>query len=247
MEIKPINNTKVILTNEEKEKAVKLLNNAAMSFCFLRDLIIDNNLVMENIETHLSLNKFYLKDLYVLLGYDFILQKEYEEKDKKIREKNSEIRKLIESKSEEVTPESIEGALKRYETIFHAWYTNEGFDYASISNFSYDGIIAELSSRMNFKDSCRNNDSEIYLKIWSNDVGTEEKINNGWDIYKKQFGAILLDTKNNRNRLINLLDKEFPNMKIYKFIGSHNEYNDYSLKTEFFIPYADLENYFKLR
>ena len=236
----------LLLSGEEKEEVIKKLNDEISCLLFFRDLIQEEKAVVTNVWTCLGLNESYHADLSKIVGYDSILAKEKEKRYKEIREKNEKIRKLTEQRGKEVTPEAIQGALSRYEDIFRAWYNNEGFNYASISNLSAYGMTAELTSEMNFKNSAKydyNND-EINKKIWTENSGTEEKINNGWDIYKSQFHAELLDTENNKKRINELLLSYFPNTRIFKFIGRKNDYNGFSLRTEFHISYSDLDTYY---
>lgn len=207
------------------------------------DLIQKEKAVVTNVWTCLGLNESYHSDLSRMVGYDSILAKEKEERHKEIREKNEEIRKLTEQRGKEVTPEAIQGALRRYEDIFRAWYDNEGFRYASISDLSAYGMTVELTPEMNFRDS-EKYDDEIYKKIWTEDSGTEEKINDEWDIYKSQFHAELLDTENNKKRITELFLRCFPNARIYKFSGWRNDYKVFSLRTEIHITYSDLDIYY---
>lgn len=232
----------LLLSGKEKEEVIKKINEEISCLLFFRDLIQEEKAVVTNVWTCLGLNESYHLDLSRMVGYDSILAKEKEERHKKIREKNEEIRKLTEQRGKEVTPEAIQGALRRYEDIFRAWYDNEGFRYASISNLSAYGMTAELTSEMNFRDS-EKYDDEIYKKIWTENSGTEEKIDDGWDIYKSQFHAELLDTENNKKRINELLLRCFPNTRIFKFTGRKNDYNGFSLRTEIHITYSDLDIY----
>lgn len=233
----------LLLSGKEKEEAIKKINEEISCLLFFRDLIQEEEAVVTNVWTCLGLNESYHSDLSRMVGYDSILAKEKEERHKEIREKNEEIRKLTEQRGKEVTPEAIQGALRRYEDIFRAWYDNEGFRYASISNLSAYGMTAELTSEMNFRDS-EKYDSDIYKKIWTENSGTEEKIDDGWDIYKSQFHAELLDTENNKKRINELFLRCFPNTRIFKFTGRKNDYNGFSLRTEIHITYSDLDIYY---
>ena len=134
--------------------------------------------------------------------------------------------------------------MKRYEDILRIWYENEGFNYGSISKSSAYGITIELVSEINFKEKTRHDNNDIYKKIWSNNISTEAKIENGWDLHKSQFHAELLDTENNKKRMQELLLTCFPNVRIFKFSGRRNDYNGFSLSTEFNVLYTDLENYY---
>lgn len=233
----------LLLSGKEKEEVIKKINDEISCLLFFRDLIQEEKAVVTNVWTCLGLNESYHSDLSKMVGYDSILAKEKDERHKEIREKNEEIRKLTEQRGKEVTPEAIQGALRRYEDIFRAWYDNEGFKYASISNLSAYGMTVELTPEMNFRDS-EKYDDEIYKKIWTEDSGTEEKINEGWDIYKSQFHAELLDTENNKKRINELLLRFFPNARIYKFTGWKNDYKGFSLRTEIHITYSDLDIYY---
>lgn len=233
----------LLLSGKEKETVIKKINEEISCLLFFRDLIQEEKAVGTNVWTCLGLNESYHADLSKRVGYDSILAKEKEERYKEIREKNEEIRKLTEQRGKEVTPEAIQGALRRYEDIFRAWYDNEGFRYASISNLSAHGIIAELTSEMRFSNSERY-DNEIYKKIWTENIGTENKIDDGWDIYKSQSRAELLDTENNKKRINELLLRCFPNARIFKFTGTENDYNGFSLRTEIHITYSDLDIYY---
>lgn len=233
----------LVLNDKEKENVIKKINEEASCLLFFRDLIKEEKAVMTSVHTCLGLNESYHSELSKMVGYDSILAKEKEERCKEIKEKNEEIRKLTEQRGKEVTPEAIQGALKRYEDIFRAWYDNEGFRYASISNLSAYGMSAELTADMDFSDSERY-DNEIYKKIWTENKGTEEKIAAGWDIYKSQFHGELLDTDNNKKRINELLLKYFPNTRIFKFTGRKNDYGGFSLRTEINITYSDLDKYY---
>ena len=234
----------LLLMSEDKKNVIKKINEEISCLLYFRDLIQEEKTVITNVWTCLGLNESYHSELSKMVGYDSILAKENEERHKEIREKNEEIRKLTEQRGKEVTPEAIQGALRRYEDIFRAWYENEGFNYASISNLSAYGITAELTSEMNFRDSTRYDNNEIYKKIWSEDSSTEEKIDSGWDIYKSQFHAELLDTENNKRRINKLFLKCFSGTKIFKFTGRKNDYNGFSLSMEVHITYSDLDRYY---
>lgn len=234
----------LLLSGKEKENVIKKINEEISCLLFFRDLIQEEKAVVTNVWTCLGLNESYHSDLSKMVGYDSILAKEKEERYKEIRAKNEEIRKLTEQRGKEVTPEAIQGALRRYEDIFCAWYENEGFNYASISNLSAYGMTAELTSEMNFRDFTRYDHDEIYKKIWTENKSTEEKIDSGWDIYKSQFHAELLDTENNKKRINELFLKCFPSIRIFKFTGRKNDYNGFSLNTEVHITYSDLDGYY---
>lgn len=233
----------LILSEKEKEDVLKKLNEEISCLLFFRNLILEDNVVLENVNTFMGLNESYHSDLSKMVGYDSILAKEKEKRYAEIREKNKKIRELTEQRGKEVTPQAIQGALKRYEDIFRAWYENEGFEYASISNLSAYGMTVELTASMNFRDS-EKYDNEIYKKIRTENSGTENKISDGWDIHKSQFHAELLDTENNKNRIHDLLLKHFPNAKISKFTGRRNDYKGFSLNTEIHISYSDLDTYY---
>lgn len=234
----------LLLSGEEKENVIKKINEEISCLLFFRDLIQEEKAVVTNVWTCLGLNESYHSDLSKMVKYDSILAKEEEERHKEIREKNEEIRKLTEQRGKEVTPEAIQGALRRYEDIFRAWYENEGFNYASISNLSPYGMTTELTSEMNFSDPTKCDHDEVYKKIWSEKSSTEEKIDSGWDIYKSQFHAELLDTENNKRRINELLLRCFPNTRIYKFTARKNDYDGFSLRTEIHITYSDLDRYY---
>lgn len=233
----------LLLSGKEKESVIKKINEEISCLLFFRDLVQEEKAVVTNVWTCLGLNESYHSELSKMVGYESILTKEKEERHKEIREKNENIRKLTEQRGKEVTPEAIQGALRRYEDIFRAWYGNEGFRYASISTLSAYGITAELTPEMNFRDSERCN-NEIYKKIGTGNSGTEDKIADGWDIYKSQFHAELLDTENNKKRINELLLRCFPNIRIFKFTGINNDYNGFSLRMEMHITYSDLDRYF---
>ena len=240
-----IDETPFSLSGKDKEKAIKIINESLSSLLVLRDLIKTDKVVVSNIDTHLSLNESFHAELSKILGYDSILAKEYEERHLEIRKKNEEIRQLKEQRGKEVTPEAITGALRLYEDIFRAWYENEGFEYGSISSKSDYGMTVELTSNMNFTEDTSPERNPIYQTIWSDDISTESKIKNGWDIYESQFHAELLDTDNNKKRIKELLLKNFPKVSIHSFCGRRNDYGSFSLRVEFYISYSDLDNYYK--
>lgn len=237
--------TPLSLSKEDKEKVIKKINESLSCLLFFKDLIEEEKAVVTNVWTCLGLNESYHADLSKMVGYDSILAKEKDERHKEIRKKNEEIRKLTDQRGKEITPEAIEGALRRYEYILRAWYENEGFNYGSISNLSAYGISIELTSEMNFREDTHHENNEICKKIWSDEISTEAKIESGWDIHKAQFHAELLDTENNKKRIQALLLHCFPNVRIFKFTGRRNDYDGFSLRTEFNVSYSDLENYYK--
>jgi hypothetical protein len=244
-ELKSFNDdTPLRLSGIEKENVIKKINEAISCLSYFKNTIQEDITIVTNVWTCLGLNESFHADLSKMVGYDSILAKEREERHKEIREKNEKIRRLIEQRGKEVTPEAIQGALNRYEDIFRAWFKNEGFHYASIQNLSAYGLIAELTSQMDYVKPSSSNDDEICNKIWKEDVGTEDKFNNGWNIYKDQYHGELLDTDNNKQLIKELLLENFPNARIYKFSGRKNDHGSFSLCTEVYISYLDLDNYY---
>ncbi|MDF2880167.1 MAG: hypothetical protein K0R54_724 [Clostridiaceae bacterium] len=232
--------TLLSLSFEDKKKVIKKINEMLSNMFFFRDLVEGDIVNKTNVWTNLGLNEGFHSDLSKMVGYDSILLNEKEKRHVEIREKNIEIRRLIDLLGKGVSPEAVTGAINRYENILRAWYESEGWHYASVSYSAY-GIIADLSSDMSMEKEAHLADKEIF-KVFKNNNGTKQKTDDGWDIHNAQFKSELLDTDNNKKRFQELLLSDFPNAVIYKFSGRKNDYNGFSLRIEFNIPYTDLEN-----
>lgn len=243
--------TPLNLTNEEIGKVLKSINESVSNLMFFRDLIqsdsMDGQITKNDVWTHLGLNESYHAELSKQVGYDSILATERDNRHKEIRQKNQEIKRLIEQRGKEVTPEAVAGALRRYRDILDAWYENEGFRYASIEKTTIYGITAELTSEMEIKKDPPSKNSEIKKTLWTKDTGTIQKIENGWDIQSGRYIAELLDTNNNKENITNLIRNAFPKSRILSFQSRINDHSSFSLRTTFNVPYSDLDLYYKNR
>lgn len=234
-----IDETKVSLSVEERKKATSLIAQMMSSLDCLRNYVTEGNLINDNVATHLGLDESYHRELSSILGYDSILAKENAARYVEIKKANCRIRELENQLGVTVSADAVCGALQLYHDIFRAWYSNEGFRYASIETTQW-GINATFSSEIHRTNECEYPSNPIYVKLWSSHKGMEQKITDGWNIFKAQFHGELLDTDNNKVRFQQLIMKDFPNARISGFGSRRNDYGTFSMRPEVNIPYGDI-------
>lgn len=232
---------KVNISKENKEKAVKLVNDILHSMSFFRENLMNWELQKEDVKTFMGLFESYFTELSPLVGYDSVLVQERSARYVEIRELNNKIAHLNTLLGQETSAESVSGFLRNCDDVFRAWYGSYGFQYASSEKFSYNGIWYDFSDELQYEAD----DGNSYLKQLSEKMKENRIIvtdQNGWDIVRDKFHASLLDTDNNKYMMKELLKKDFPGSDIQEFRSRHNDYGGYSMRVKVFIPYTDICN-----
>lgn len=231
--------TVVELTDENKKAIIAKLNEAISNLACFRDFLKMGPINKTSVWTLLGLNEHFHADLSGMLNYESILAAEEAKRHIEIRDANIKIHQLEQERGKDVTPDAVYGALKLYETIFNAWYNNEGFRFAD-TKFSYSGLRAEFSAEMEMNDECSYPNDPVYAALWAKDAGTKQKMDSGWDIIYEPYHAELLDTDNNKERFTEMITKAFPGACINGFSCRRNDFKSFSLRPDIFIPYSDI-------
>lgn len=231
--------TVVPLTEENKKASIAKLNETMSNLAFLRDLLKRGPINKTDVWTYLGLNEHFQADLSELLDYGSVLAAEMKTRHEEIRAANIKIRQLEQERGKEVSPDAVYGALKLYETIFNAWYNNEGFRFAD-TKFSYNGLRAEFSAEMELDAGCSYPNDPVYAALWTKDAGTKQKMDSGWDIICEPYHAELLDTDNNKKKFTELITKAFPGVRINGFPSRRNDFKSFSMRPDIFVPYSDI-------
>lgn len=238
--------TPVVLEQSIRQDVTKKISELYHLLGFLNQNIKDDTLDNNVVDTTMSLYETYYRDLAKMLNYDTILQKEHEERFAEIRQKNKKIDDLTSKLGEKVSPDAVTGAIRLYNDIFSAWYENEGFHYARVTENAY-GLNIELCDEMDYNqdDTIEDKRDEINSHIWSKNKNAMQKKESGWDIDEDKYHASILDTDNNRQRMQSLILSDFPKARVNGFQSRRNDNKLFSLRTNLFIPYADIVDYYE--
>lgn len=231
-----LDKTKVNLTNEENKNAIKLLNDIHGILSYLNSNLTGDNLQTGEVTTSLGLCESYLAELSSALGYNGTLKKEYEERHREIREKNTEIQRLTALLGTGVNASAVCGALRRYEDIFRAWYEALSFNYAS-TDFGPWGLSVVLHEELH------NGDGRISSFALSKRTSVSELIGAGYVIEEDKYSAHLLDRDQNKEKITALITTSFPNSRIQSYQGKRLDSHDFGLEIKVFIPYSDIEDF----
>jgi len=72
----------------------------------------------------------------------------------------------------------------------------------------------------------------------------KKKKEEGWDIDMDKYHGSLLDSDNNKQKIIALILSDFPNSIFHGFSSRRNDNQLFSLRTDCFIPFGDISNYY---
>lgn len=230
----------VLFSDPEKiAKATHAVDEMLASLSFFKTLLNGGPQVSE-IYTHLSLLEHGLKDLSDCTGYNGILAKEMENRHAELRAANLKINQLAQELGRGVTPSAVSAAIRRYESLFRAWYESHGFKYASVTINQW-GLYAEMTDELanTVKKTVNLADKETYAAAISRPDNRLISRDPEFDIDPDRYHSNLSDTQRNRSALLALYQTELPNARIEKFM-SYIDCNKYHLRHEVFVPYADI-------
>ena len=235
------NRKKANLPEKNRKKAAKLIDDILHSMSFFRELVANEDLTMEEIDTHMGLFESYFNELIPIVKYDSILKEGYEQRYKEIRVLNKENKRLTNLLGKEISAEGLKGALRRCDDIFRAWYGSLGFSYASLKNYGLYGIMYEFSEELDHNQS----DGYTGMKELSEKMCKDKEVitlqkNTGWNLDGDRYHMELLDTDHNRNLIRELFMKTFPESDIREFRSKRNDYGTFSMRFSVLVPYEDI-------
>lgn len=189
---------------------------------------------------HLSLLENYLAKLSKLTGYDGMIAKEQEQKYAEIRAANLKIHELESLLGSQVSANAVAAGMQHWENVFRAWYEASGFHYADIKMNPYV-IRADFSDELTNEPKTRRLATKEILEKITGHVHfiTDDS---SWDIEHDRFHSNLLDTNKNKQNIIQLFTRTFPNSTIHEF-KAHKDSEKYYLSFDAVIPWDDLDKY----
>jgi hypothetical protein len=217
------NNSKVVLNQDEKEVLLKELKDLYFATKQLYNWISEDNLTaeMKGLLPHLIEGHF--KDVAKILNYESNLTKEVEERYLQIRKANDRIRslelKLAQNKPLDGLPEQLTYLAR----IVTKWWNQYGFHHVSDHCFTeYGYYTAKFCFMLD------------HITMFSDTPATDRKSkkerlkeleDQGYQIVYDDSGRQpeLLDNDNNRQKLIELIERCFPSAIIAR---TRNHYSD---------------------
>lgn len=238
------NQTPVNLTDEDLEKALKLLTQIQQNLEFFAVRLQDRP-KMQDIHTHMGLLESYTKELSPLVQYDTVLTEEMERRYKEVREANKTIHELERKLGEGVTAEGVSSKLREYDDVIRLWYGAHGFQYASLKeqspyNMTYD-FNYELQYNQDEGCSSRKEWAPQFKEAFGLIAHENDPTASEYDIYYDTYHAELLDTTKNKELIMKLIADNFPNSIVRGFTSRQNDFGSYSMRFTVSIMYTDIE------
>lgn len=232
--------TKLFDNQNDAEAAKKLLRDINQSVSFFYTLIEQSEPHVSDAFTHLSLLESYITELSKITGYDGMIAQENARRYSELREANNKIRMLENQLGNQMSAQAVSSGIQRWTNLFTAWYEAAGFRYAKIETNGYT-LIAEFSSEIANKPRRRISDEQSYNQIASHVNFIIHAPD--YDVNPERSHSDLLDTQNNKDRLIQLFTTTFPDSRISDF-RSMAEYDKYYLRFTVTIPWPAIDNWY---
>lgn len=234
----------VDLTPENTEKAAKAMADMMHSLQFFYERLKSGTLHRADVKTHIGLLRYGFNDLNELLDGGQFLSEKLEETIAMLREANGKI-KLLESQSgANVTAINGQAFINYMQDALTTWYELSGFHFGS-SSISVRGITLDMSDELEDEYT---GEERCNMSLGRKDIAikvahrTPWQFGSGYDIHTDGLRMSLLDTDNNRKRLMNLFASVFPDSHIYGFTSRSNR-NLYMLRVNVFVPFTDIERW----
>lgn len=235
-------------SENEKRKAMKLLNDIQSSNEFFAMRIQKRLATYRDSYTHMGLMESYIKELAPYVHYDSILDEQMKRRYKEIREVNQENRRLKEQMGKTISAIEVSAYIRRMSNVLHAWGDLWGFDFLIDRQTYAHGFAVEtdqeiLNEPRNIKESKKENPVYEILRPYRHHISDDP--NHSWDLLRLDYHNELLDTDRNRQNLTDILKTDFPNAEIRGFKSRINDKHSFSLSASVIISFEDLENFEK--
>lgn len=212
---------------DEKEVCLKELKDLYNSTGTLFEYIKKDTLTEEMKEILFSLMEFHISNVSKSLNLESESAKKIEERHREIREANMKIYRLEQQIGNTYSVENIKQQLKYINNIISEWWDLEGFHHISDACFTPYGIYkAEFCIMLEYMSG-----------IFSKKPVTERNKHKAWIEYLNEQGYIvhcdkngrepyLVDCKENRHKITQLIKKAFPTAVISKWDNWYENDND---------------------
>lgn len=207
---------KVVLTEDEKEVALKTVKDAHFAIQQLYSWLDGDTLTEEMKETLVSLVDYKVADIGEVLGVDTNSKEKVEEKHAEIRKANQKIRELEEKIGANNPIEGLKEQLKALSKLVDSWWDRDGFGYIKEQKFtSYGNFEAVLGvSFHSFSSSFSKTPASDRLtkKEWIQSLKDK-----GYQLYEKErvSDIELIDCPENRKLIEEEIENRFPSAMVH--------------------------------
>lgn len=225
-----------------KEKANDCIKNL-QNVCHVCELLYgaiknDRELTDDLLRATLGNMEHYIANLSMDLGYASVIAKDVTERSRLLVEANNQITDLRKQLTDKFkwTSEMLTIALRQMESVFRAWYEAMGFHYASLS-LTEHGIHADFSAELEKKPYhhlSEKSDYDAMAGLIGDDLPAVSGVYDGMRAHFR-----LSDTMGNKQALIAIYQKWFPNSSITGFSSREDE-SEWILSHKAYVSYADL-------
>lgn len=175
----------------------------------------DQSLTVEMSSSALRVAEYKIRDIGALLGVPTEGSAEIEERHRKLREANIEIRTLKDQLGKSQSPELTQLSLRTLDTQLRDWWTQEGFGHVSEMHFGGYGCRAKLSCHLYGDFPLLNSPTPVTDKerkvMWHDDLRAR-----GFVLIEEDREPDVLDCDASRKALRDLILGRLPSAKIIK-------------------------------
>lgn len=200
----------------------------------------------EFIKTMTSLTHYQIIDICKLVGIPQPDEDRFDRMHKHIQELSKEKDDILASLKENHPLGTLSQTMKDCVAMFRAYYETKGFHYASLEMSEY-GIRADLSAEIEEPDENGHPCHHLADQTLIDKMPFEMLIQQGFEIVKEPGSTRLhlLDTDVNKKELIAIIETELPGSRITSF-KTQFDAGYMLLRTELYVPYADMYELYKL-
>ncbi|WP_321810121.1 hypothetical protein [Burkholderia sp. BCC1985] len=161
--------------------------------------------------------EFNLADLCKALGVETFSAKEREQRYADLRAANMRIHDLETQLGSTVAPEAVQNAIKNIAQHLNKWWRSDGFGYVHDLEFGAYGVCRGKFSR-SLNGTFRLLDSDTPVSDKKNKAAWLDSLRErGFDLIQDDREWALSDCDSNRAALIDLITKNIPSAKVFKF------------------------------
>ena len=239
------NNNPLNVSKDEITQAKKIISDMIGNLSFFAQRL-EEKPNMNDVHTHMGLLESYYEELSKLVDYNSVLTEELDNRYVELRNANREIFRLKELLGKEVTAAGVSSKLREYDNIVRCFYGALGFRYASLEKYTSFGMLWEFHPELQYSPDDGSSGKKELASLFQDHFAIITDENTDWDIYRDTYHAELLDTDQNKARVLNMTKIYFPNSCISEFKSRRNDFGSYSLKFVANISYEDIETLVQL-
>lgn len=208
----------VVLTEDNKALGLKELKDLYSAVGTLYGWIDTDTLTVDMKETLFSLIESYTATAAKYIGFDSQAQEKIDKMHKDIREANGKIYELRAKLADEGSPEIIKEFLAKGHDAIYTWWKSLGFSLVTDDSFHGYGYMAKFCTDIGHISFCSTHPSKDKEE---KEDKLQKMLDDGWDlnIPNRERSYYVLDTQNNRDKLLTLVRSKFPSAKINKWVN----------------------------